>query len=162
MGIDTSLRSTGVAVVEAIGNSIKAVKYDTIKTTTKMSLSHSLKMIHDGIAAMIIKSYPNEACIEGAFYSKNVNTTMLLGSARGAAIVSCAESGIPVFEYSPRRVKQAVVGFGSASKEQVQAMITRILGLKNVPTEDESDAIAIAVCHLHNRVGPSSVTLKEL
>jgi crossover junction endodeoxyribonuclease RuvC len=91
--------------------------------------------------------------IEGAFFHKNAKTAMILGQARGVAIAACAARGLPIYEYAPRRVKQAVVGAGGASKDQVRQMVMAMLGLREEPQEDASDALAIAVCHLHNRTG---------
>ncbi|MGQ9660780.1 MAG: crossover junction endodeoxyribonuclease RuvC, partial [Kiritimatiellia bacterium] len=91
------------------------------------------------------------AAIEGGFYCKNVRTALLLGEARGVAIAACAAHGLPVYEYAPRRVKQAIVGFGAADKVQVRRMVARLLALSREPHEDEGDALALAICHLHDR-----------
>lgn len=92
---------------------------------------------------------PDAVALEGGFFCKNVKTAVILGEARGVVIAACAGAGVPVYEYSPRRVKQAVVGFGNAGKEQVQKMVMAILRLDEKPHEDAADALAIALCHLH-------------
>jgi crossover junction endodeoxyribonuclease RuvC len=94
---------------------------------------------------------PDAAAVEGIFYCRNVKTAVLLGEARGVVVSVCARAGLPVFEYSPRRVKQALVGRGEAAKEQVASMVVRLLGLKEIPQEDSADALAIAICHAHAR-----------
>lgn len=162
LGIDTSLRSTGIAVVEACGNTLTSIEYGVIKTSAGLSLARSLRLIYEAIDNIIERSKPVEAAIEGAFYSKNVKTSMLLGAARGSAITACACRDLPVFEYAPRKVKQAVVGFGGAGKEQVGKMVMTLLGIDQKLAEDESDALAIAICHLHNRTGHAVLAPKEV
>jgi crossover junction endodeoxyribonuclease RuvC len=150
LGIDTSLRSTGLGVVEAEGSRLRAVEYGTLKIPPKPPLSECLKQIHDGIDSLLERVRPDAVAVEGIFFSRNVKTAVALGQARGVAICVCASRGVPVYEYAPRRVKQAVVGVGSASKEQVRRMLVKLLGLQEPPQEDAGDALAIAICHLHN------------
>ena len=151
LGVDTSLRSTGVGIVEAAGSRLTAIHYDTLRNPAKRPLSACLLAIEDGIAELIATHHPDAVAVEGIFYAKFVRSTLLLGHARGAAIAQCARLGLPVFEYEPRRVKQAVVGQGGAAKEQVQRMIQSILHLTEIPPEDAADALAIAICHIQNR-----------
>lgn len=151
LGIDASLRSTGVGVVQADGNKLSAVYYGTIKTGAKEPRSVCLANLGGGIGEVIGETDPDVAVIEGTFYAKNVKTSMILGEARGAMISVCVLRGLPVYEYSPRKVKQALTGSGSASKRQVCSMVTKILGLDSGPQEDAGDALAMAICHLHNR-----------
>jgi crossover junction endodeoxyribonuclease RuvC len=153
LGIDTSLRSTGVAVVEAMGSRLTLVDYAVLTVPARARLSACLLRLQTGLADMVSRCDPQAAAIEEAFFAKNARTAMILGQARGVAIAACAARKIPVFEYAARRVKQAVVGFGAASKEQVQSMVVRQLSLTATPPEDASDAIAVAICHLHNRTG---------
>ena len=152
LGVDTSLRSTGVGVVEANGSRLTAVHYGTLRNPASRPLSACLLAIEDGIAELIAAHQPDAVAVEGIFYAKYARATLLLGHARGAAIAQCARLGLPVFEYEPRRVKQAVVGQGGAAKEQVQRMVKSILNLPELPTEDAADALAIAICHIQNRV----------
>jgi crossover junction endodeoxyribonuclease RuvC len=102
---------------------------------------------------MLARIRPDAVSIEGVFFSRNVRTTLRLGEARGAVLSACARAGVPVFEYPPRRVKQALVGTGGAQKEQVGLMVSAILGLPAPPQPDAADALAIAICHLHHSGG---------
>ena len=151
LGIDTSLRSTGLAVVEAEGQRFKALCYGLVKNPSPMPLSQCLAHLRSDIVDLIGEFHPAAVAIEGIFYAKNVRTAMILCHARGVAIDACTEAGLPVFEYEPRRVKQAVLGVGSATKEQIQRIVTATLGLPKTPPEDAADALAIALTHLHNR-----------
>ena len=157
LGIDTSLRSTGIGVVEMRGNKMVAVEYGVIKTPSKRLHSECLIRLNQGIADVVARTKPAVAAIEGIFFCKNVKTALILGEARGVVINACAMQGLKVYEYAPRKVKQAVVGYGAADKGQVQKMVTRLLGLDKEPQEDASDALAIAICHLHNRTGYSAL-----
>jgi len=153
LGIDTSLRSTGWGVVEAEGSILRCIDSGFLKTSPKWPHSACLKCIADGIDAIIAETHPVAASIEGAFFFKNVRTAMVLGEARGVAIATCAAHGIPIYEYAPRRVKQAVVGVGNAEKHQVAQMIMTLLGLKEQPQQDAADALALAICHIHSHRG---------
>lgn len=93
---------------------------------------------------------PDVVAVEGIFYSKFVKTTLILGEARGVVIATCAAAGLQVFEHEPRRVKQAVAGWGNATKEQMQKMVSSMLGMTTVPPEDAADALAIAICHIQS------------
>ncbi len=151
LGIDASLRSTGLAIVEAQGSRMKAVWHGRVRNPQARPLSACLLALQEAVAAQIEAHRPQAAAIEGVFFSKNVHTTLILGHARGVLIAQCARLGLPVYEYEPRRVKQAVVGFGGAVKEQMQRMVMTLLALPELPQEDEADALALAICHLHNR-----------
>ena len=157
LGIDTSLRSTGIAVVEAQGNRLRAVEYSAIRIPASEPLSECLRHLAEGLAGIIDRTTPQAAAVEGVFFSRNARTAALLGSARGVAIAGCALRGIDIYEYAPRRVKQAVVGFGGASKQQVRSMMMSMLALEDEPQEDAGDALAIAVCHLHSRSGHAAL-----
>jgi crossover junction endodeoxyribonuclease RuvC len=150
LGIDASLRSTGAAVVEASGSRLVPVRQETLRAPARCPRSECLARLQTGIADVIAGTQPTAAAIEGTFYCKNVRTAFTLGEARGAALAACAAAGLPVYEYAPRRVKQAVVGYGAAGKEQVRRMVMSLLGLREEPQEDAADALAIAICHLHN------------
>jgi crossover junction endodeoxyribonuclease RuvC len=151
-----------VAVVEARGNKLAAVEFGVIKVSAKARHSECLKLISAGIIDLVKRINPAAIAIEGAFFCDNVKTAMILGEARGAVIAACATLGIPVYEYAPRRVKQAVVGFGAASKGQVRSMVMRILGLKTEPQEDAGDALALAICHLHNRTSIAALMPEQI
>jgi crossover junction endodeoxyribonuclease RuvC len=151
LGIDTSLRSTGVAVVDACGSTLRAVECAVLRIPAGYPLSACLGNLQRGLNEIIARAKPEVAAVEGVFYCRNAGTALILGEARGVAIVTCVAHGLPVYEYEPRRVKQAVVGYGAASKSQVQAMVTTLLGLRSAPQEDIGDALALAICHSHQK-----------
>lgn len=153
LGIDTSLRSTGVGVVESSGSKLVLVEQGTLRTPAGRPLSQCLLRLDAGLNEVLARTRPEAAAIEGIFHGKNTKTAVILGEARGVAIAACSRAGVPVFEYPPRRVKQAIVGFGGAEKEQIGRMIMRLLGLQEMPQEDAADAMALAICHLHTRSG---------
>lgn len=140
-------------MVRAVGSRYTVVETGVLKNRPAVPLTQCLLAIRRGVTDIIERAAPTAAAIEGAFYQKNAGTAMILGQARGVAITACAEAGLPVYEYAPRRVKQAVVGFGAASKEQVRRMIMTLLALDREPQEDIGDAMAIALCHLHSHTG---------
>lgn len=153
LGVDTSLRSTGVGIIEAQGSRMIPLHYARIRNPASIPLSQCLVRIHDEITALLEKYTPSEAAVEGIFYGKNPRTMMILCHARGVVIRACAARGIPVFEYEPRSVKQAVAGTGAAEKHQVQMMIGRLLSIREEIPEDAADALAIALTHLHKTTG---------
>jgi len=162
LGVDTSLRSSGVAVIEVAGRQVRALVYGRIKNSSSSPHTACLAEIHRQIDALITEFSPDEAAIEGAFFAKNAKTAMILGQARGTVLAACALRGVPVFEYSPRSIKQAVVGSGSASKEQVGKMVARLLGLAEITQDDAADALASAICHSHQRALPEALRSKPV
>jgi len=151
LGIDTSLRSTGVGILDAIGSRMTPVYYGTIKNPPGRPLSACLLFLQDEIGKLIRTHEPQVAVIEGVFYAKNVKTMLILSHARGAIIAQCARAGLPVYEYEPRRIKMAVAGYGGAEKAQIQKMVKTLIGLAEEPQNDAADALALAITHLHNR-----------
>ncbi len=149
LGVDTSLRSTGIALIKARGSVYKTLDYALVKNPQGCPLSACLDHLYRAVADILARGKPDVAALEGIFFCKNVKTAVILGEARGVVIAACAAAAVPVYEYSPRRVKQAVVGFGNAGKEQVRKMVMAILHLDEEPHEDAADALAIALCHLH-------------
>lgn len=162
IGIDTSLRSTGVGIIETAGSSMRLIEAVTLSTPAKYPLSECLRRLDEGLMEMIVTYQPVCAAIEGIFFCKNVKTAVTLGEARGVAIAACTRARLPVFEYSPRRVKQALVGHGEASKDQVARMVIRLLGLAETPQEDSSDALAIAICHAQAHSSVAALAPKAL
>jgi crossover junction endodeoxyribonuclease RuvC len=114
------------------------------------------------VADTIERFAPQSVSIEGVFHCRNVRTAVTLGQSRGAAITACSVAGIPIFEYSPRRVKLAVCGSGAAQKEQVGRMIMKMLALEDLPPDDESDALALAVCHINSLTSVQALASKPL
>ena len=148
LGVDTALRTTGYGIVDFSSNRLAAIDCGVIKTTQKQAFSECLRRLAGGMREIVKEYAPDMAVIEGAFYVHNVRTAMVLGSARGAVIATLAELGIEMYEYAPRRVKQAICGNGSASKEQVALIVSQELQLniESIPN-DATDALALAICH---------------
>ena len=151
LGIDPGSRRTGYGLVEQVGNRSRAVAFGTI-TTTHKDIPPRLGEIFAGIHQVVMDYGPAEVSIEKVFMARNADSALKLGQARGAAIAAVMQASLPVFEYSARQVKQAVVGRGGAEKGQVAEMVKYLLGLEKRPKEDAADALAIALCHAHMRV----------
>jgi len=150
MGIDPGSNCTGYGIVEEINGDLKVVHWGSVKTKPRQSFPEKLKLIYDELIATSREFNPDEVAIEDIFYATNVKSALKLGQTRGVAILSAVNEGKPVAEYSPLEVKQSVVGYGHAEKEQVQDMVTAILKLKEKPEPlDASDALAVAICHIH-------------
>ena len=162
LGIDTSLRSTGVGIIEVKGTELRAVAYGRIRNKPSEPHSRCLENIFNSITELIEEHQPDCAAIEGAFYAKNAKTAMVLGQARGAAITACAKQGLELTEHSPRKVKQSLVGTGAAQKDQVAKMVMRLLDLSEQPQEDAADALAIAICHYHQLALPEELRAKRI
>jgi crossover junction endodeoxyribonuclease RuvC len=153
MGIDPGLSITGFGIIEKRGNQLQALSYGTIRPPAGRPLPQRLRYLYDEVCRLIGRYRPQVLAIEDSFYRKNVKSAIAMGQARGSILLAGAHQDLPCVEYAPRRVKQAVVGNGAATKEQVQFMVQRILRLKDLPKPlDSSDALAIGLCHL-NKVG---------
>jgi crossover junction endodeoxyribonuclease RuvC len=153
LGIDPGLRTTGFGVIEKHGQQLHYIASGTIKTDAAQALPQRLKVILAGVAE-IIKSYqPTCAAVEIVFVNVNPQSTLLLGQARGAAICGLVSADLAVAEYTALQVKQAVVGHGKAHKEQVQAMVQRLLSLPGLPGPDAADALGVAICHANSVAG---------
>ncbi len=153
LGIDPGLRSTGFGVIDKAGNRLAYVASGCIKTDAAGSLPERIKTILDGLVEIIATYAPQQAAVENVFVNVNPQSTLLLGQARGAAIAALVTAKLPVAEYSALQVKQAVVGHGKAAKEQVQAMVARLLALPGNPSPDAADALACAIAHAHGGQG---------
>jgi crossover junction endodeoxyribonuclease RuvC len=160
MGIDPGTAATGYGVICVSGNALSCVDYGVIVTDTSEPLHRRLLRIYDGIGAKIGEHLPERVSVEEAFYGKNVHTTLVLGHARGVAMLAAAQRGCGVFEYSPREIKKSVTGNGNAEKEQVKYMIKKLLGLPDDKTrQDAYDALAVAMCDFYN-MGRSALLKK--
>jgi crossover junction endodeoxyribonuclease RuvC len=148
LAIDPSLRSTGFAVLESHQRKILPVVYGVIQNRRDLLSSSCLVAVRDRLAALIQEHQPDCCAIESVIYVQSYKTAILLGAARGAAILAAAERGLPIFEYAPRRVKQSVVGRGGAVKEQIGFMVRALLELRENPQPDAADALAIGLTHL--------------
>ncbi|MCE9662407.1 crossover junction endodeoxyribonuclease RuvC [Halomonas sp. M5N1S17] len=152
LGIDPGSRITGYGVLDVGGPTPRYVASGCIRLQGD-DLAQRLAQAYAGISELIALHRPGEFAIEQVFMSKNADSALKLGQARGTAIVCAANHGLPVSEYGPRQIKQAVTGTGSASKSQVQHMVVAILGLDGAPQADAADALAIALTHAHARSG---------
>ncbi len=149
LGLDPGSRRTGFGVIECHGSELVVLAHGCLNVGTEAPAGR-LRMIFEGLKALISEHRPLEVAIERVFVSRNADSALKLGQARGAAL--CAiPAGVPVFEYAPRAIKLAVVGSGAAEKFQVAHMICTLLGLAERPGADAADALAVAVCHAHAR-----------
>jgi len=148
LGIDPGSRITGFGVINMSGRKVEYIVSGCIKVKDGI-LSERLNQIFDCISEVVQEYKPDEAAIEQVFMSKNADSALKLGQARGSAMVAMAQHALVVAEYSARQIKQAVVGTGAADKKQVQHMVTSLLGLSAVPQADAADGLAVAVCHGH-------------
>ena len=154
LAIDASLRNTGVAIIDGgNGGTTRALYYGTIHNRTALRSSSCLVAIRDRLAVLIREHEPDSCALESVIYVQSYKTAILLGAARGAAILAAAEMGLPVFEYAPTRIKQATVGRGGAGKNQVAFMVRALLGLTETPDDDAADALAIGLTHLRAQEG---------
>lgn len=155
LGIDPGTTATGYAFLStdhSEKNVLIPIEYGVIKVNPRLALQQRISEIYNKIKALIQKFKPDESSIETIFHAKNVKSILSMGEARGVIMLALAQEDIPVFEYSPREIKKAVVGNGNASKKQVQYMVKAILNLKKAPSSyDVTDAIAIAICHFNKR-----------
>lgn len=148
LSIDASLRNSGVAVIDASGGKPRVIYFGVIHNPNTLRSSSCLVAIRDRLAELIHQHEPDCCALESVIYVQSYKTAIILGAARGAAILAAAERGLPVFEYAPKRIKQAMVGRGTADKGQVAFMIRALLGLTTTPGPDEADALAIGLTHL--------------
>ena len=152
VGIDTSLRCTGLAALEDPGSGDPVfLDCRPVPNPARRPLPECLVEIADRLAVYLDEWAPDEVAMEGIFFCKNARTALVLGHARGVVVEICARRHLPVHEYPPSRVKRAVTGVGSATKEQMQRMMQVTFRLPEPPQEDSADALAIALAHLHER-----------
>lgn len=148
LGVDPGTLKTGFGVIEFDRGKFIPLEFGCITNSSKTPLAQRFSKIFRRLCEVIESAKPDCAAIETLFYCKNPMSAIKLGEARGVAILAAAEKGLSIYEYAPRRIKQAVVGFGSAHKSQVSKMVTSLLGLKEIKgPEDITDALAVAICH---------------
>lgn len=151
LGIDPGYAILGYGIIDMTGNHFSVVEYGSIITDSKMDMPSRLEMLYDGLNNIIEEYKPEEASIEELFFNSNAKTAILVGEARGVAVLACAKNNLNISEYTPLQIKQALVGYGRAEKKQVQAMVKSILNLEAVPKPDDTaDALAAAICHGHS------------
>lgn len=152
LGIDPGYAILGWGVIDYEGNHFQVVAYDSILTDKDTPMPVRLRQLYDGLNDIIEKYSPDEVGIEELYFNNNAKTAIMVGEARGVALLSAANKDIPIFEYTPLQIKQALVGYGRADKKQVQQMVKLFLNLEKVPKPDDTaDALACAICHAHSR-----------
>jgi crossover junction endodeoxyribonuclease RuvC len=160
LGIDPGNKNTGFGIIEKVDSRLVPVTYGAVKNLPSLKAAERFRRIYEGLQKVVREFKPDAVACETLFFCKNVKSAIRLGEARGVAILAATTELKEYHEYSPRRVKQAVAGFGGAQKDQVKRMVQKLLG---IPTkdlgEDESDALAVAICHL-NRTKAAFATHK--
>lgn len=153
LGLDPGLATTGYGLVqESESGDMALVDCGTIETPAGEPLPSRLLQIARELALLLTRYCPDIVAVEELFFARNVTTALIVGQARGVTILEAARAGIPVHEYKPMIIKQAITGYGKAPKSQMQEMVRLLLQLEQVPTPDDAaDAVAVAICHLHNR-----------
>jgi crossover junction endodeoxyribonuclease RuvC len=149
LGIDPGAATTGYGVVARAGDgAVSLLECGVVRTEPRTPLAARLREIHDGLSEVLSRHPVEAVAVEGVFFAKNARTTVILGHARGAALLAAALRDVPVFEYSPAEIKNAITGTGRATKEQVQFMVQRLLRLRTAPAPaDAADGVAVALCH---------------
>ncbi|MDB5053435.1 MAG: Holliday junction helicase [Bacilli bacterium] len=151
LGIDPGIAIVGFGFIDKQGSKLVPVQYGAIQTDSHTEASLRLKQIYDTMVQLIDQYKPDAVAIEKLFFNRNVTTALTVAQARGVLILAAVQRGLPVAEYTPLQVKQAIVGYGKAEKKQVQEMVRIFLHLSAVPKPDDvADALAIAICHAHS------------
>ncbi len=151
LGVDPGSERTGWGVIDAARGVCRLVEFGVIRTRASESFARRLLCIADGLDEVIARLQPDICAVEEAFYAANVKTALKLGQVRGAILLTGARAGLTIHEYAPRLIKQTIVGYGAAEKHQVGEMVRLLLNLEATPQpNDASDALAIAICHLHH------------
>ncbi len=150
LGIDPGLAIVGWGVIEYRNTRFRTIAYGALRTPAGMRTEARLRLIYDGMKELIDTYHPEAVAVEELFFDNNITTGIRVAEARGIILLSAEQASVPIFEYTPMQVKQAVVGYGKAEKRQVISMVTMLLGLKQPPSPDDTaDALAIAICHAH-------------
>ena len=148
LGIDPGIAIVGFGLIESNRGSVRMLQYGAVTTEAGLPLATRLVQIENDMTALIAQLKPDEIAVEELFFSKNITTGIAVAHGRGVILCTAERLGVPIFEYTPMQVKQAVVGYGLADKKQVMDMTKRLLNLKAVPKPDDAaDALAIAICH---------------
>ena len=151
LGIDPGTATTGYGLVAQDGEVLRLIDCGAILTSARAPLAERLQTVYSSLIELVDRWQPTEAAVEELFFSRNARTALAVGHARGAALLALAQAGLPIREYTPMQVKQAIVSYGKGSKRQVQEMVRILLRLDSVPEPDDAaDAVALAICHLHS------------
>jgi len=157
LGIDPGTAICGYGLVNSIGSKLIPIHYGAVQTASTSEMSLRLLKIFTELNQVIADCRPDVVAIEQLFFNKNVKTALSVGQARGVIMLVAAQNNLPILEYTPLQVKQAVVGYGHADKQQVAYMIMRLLGIKEQPKPDDiTDALAVAICAIHSSANSSS------
>ncbi|MGD8455732.1 MAG: crossover junction endodeoxyribonuclease RuvC [Anaerolineales bacterium] len=158
IGIDPGTAITGYGLVrENEDGTLKAVEYGAIRTPAKCPMAERLVLLHDELNKILTRHQPESSAVEMLFFQRNVKTAITVGQGRGVILLALAQAGVPVAEYTPLEIKQAITGYGGADKVQMQDMVRTLLNLDETPKPDDAaDALAVAICHLH------SIKMKDL
>jgi len=150
LGIDPGIATVGIGFIDQVGHRLVPVQYGCIRTKADTPAGERLRLIYDSVCDLMDQYRPDSVAVEILYFKKNVTNAFSVGQARGVMLLAAAQRGIPVGEYTPMQVKQAVAGYGGAEKRQMQEMIRMLLKLPAVPEPDDvADALAVAVCHAH-------------
>jgi crossover junction endodeoxyribonuclease RuvC len=161
-GIDPGSERTGYGCIERSGGRHHLVTCGVLAAPASATFPERLKFIHAGLVTLLAECRPDCVAVENIFHARNVRSALKLGHARGVALLAASEAGLTVIEYSPAEVKRAVVGYGRAEKAQIQQMVKLLLGLAQTPSpHDVADALAVAICHLHNSTGSVAETVQR-
>ena len=153
-GIDPGSERTGYGCVDTDGSRHRLVVCGAVTLPSGATFPERLRLIHEGLTALLADCRPDLVAIENLFHSVNVRSALKLGHARGVAVLAAVQAGVQVVEYTPAEIKRAVVGYGRAEKKQVQDMVRLLLSLDTAPTpHDAADALAVAICHVHSTGG---------
>ncbi len=150
LGVDPGTRKTGAGLIESYGSHYRLLHWETIQPNPDFPISKKLVQIYESLLALIRQFRPEILALENVFYGKDLRAMIKIGEARACAMLAASAEGIDVVEYAPARIKQSVSGNGCATKEQIQHMVKTLLKLKSIPPADSSDALAVAICHLHS------------
>jgi crossover junction endodeoxyribonuclease RuvC len=146
--LDPGTASTGFGVIYVDGSRLRTLDYGVVETASGMAPEKRLERIFEGVSEVLGRHRPQATAIESLFFNVNVRSALAVGQARGVCMLACSRGGCEVFEYTPLEVKQAVVGYGKADKDQVMGMVRALLGLSETPRPDHAaDALAVAICH---------------
>lgn len=148
LGVDPGIAIVGYSIVKCNGNNVKAIDYGCIRTESNLLFPERIKIIYDRLTEIIREYRPNDLAIEELFFNSNAKSAMIVGQARGVEILAAVNENLNIYEYTPLQIKQAVVGYGRADKNQVQQMVKILLNLDEIPKpNDAADALAVAICH---------------
>jgi len=155
LGIDPGIADTGYGFIRVKGASLECLAYGSIKTPAGLPLPERLALLYGELSTLVKKYRPQAAGIEQLFFNKNVRTALIVGQARGVALLAVSQQGVPLMDFTPAQVKQSVSAYGQASKMQIQKMVKLILKLEELPRPDDAaDALAVAICGANHRQLP--------